>query len=462
MSKRNLFETIEDKEIIIERSINHIWKATKRKILSIAFDNLKRQATTTLNNYDIATTNLDAPPIFIRDASEEESAQEETKKLIKPLNGIQISELGTAEITISPHAREKTPEPISQSILPTQILEPDGLPTLPTHALTLESDSQETTPKPPRTLRKRKAKMQIEKKTFSKYSVPPTPTPTRKRKATIHIEKETSSESSALPTPTPTQTSTKSVGKRKVNTESMSSEVTKRKSFSLPLDINYITQPPSQNWNDVRLWMEEDIKKLQNILLMYKMKNLKSVLDLKVEFVIYSEGYVQYIIAWVEKNKTRGHKISTIFTQPEFIEERKKTPNPVATPMSRAFGRGERVSSRAYEILMRELPEERATSLSDEIIGARRAHKLILTVGWRCLTNFPDITPSFLRNITNEQMENLHIQISELKNEQFTEGYNSTEIHKAPIDPNINRALTGFDYRRYLCGLREQKSSSKK
>ncbi|CAG8653333.1 2847_t:CDS:1 [Acaulospora morrowiae] len=163
MSERNLVETIEDKEIIIEQSINNIWKATKGMILSIAFDNLKRQAITTLNNYDIATTNLDAPsavlintadfneirkillgsnenePIFIRDASEDESAQEETTKLIKPLNGIQISELGTAEITISPHAKEKIPEPISQSILPTQILEPDGSPTLPTHALTSES-----------------------------------------------------------------------------------------------------------------------------------------------------------------------------------------------------------------------------------------------------------------------------------------------------------------------------------
>ncbi|CAG8577561.1 2360_t:CDS:2 [Acaulospora morrowiae] len=88
-------------------------------------------ATITSNNYDISTTNLDAPsivlintenfnkiikallgsnedgPIFISDVSEDESAQEETTELIQPLNGMRISEPGTAEITISSHAKEK-------------------------------------------------------------------------------------------------------------------------------------------------------------------------------------------------------------------------------------------------------------------------------------------------------------------------------------------------------------------
>ncbi|CAG8653316.1 2846_t:CDS:2 [Acaulospora morrowiae] len=266
----------------------------------------------------------------------------------------------------------------------------------------------------------------------------------------MQIEKETSSESSAPPTPTLMQHSAKSLGKRKVtmqieeSTPESSARLTK-------LSAKSAKKKKSKHGKHV---VGTGYKEVENHITDIPNEEFEEGpgLNIKIHNIfwklrkIYRESNVYRLIHFCCKT-------STIFTQPEFIEERKKIPNHVAKPMNRAFRRGERVSSRAYEILMGELPEEeRTTSLSDEIIGARRAHELILTIS----------------ELKNEQFtEDITITIAQqrdiLQNKKLlSKQYNSTEIHIALLDTNINRALTGFDYRRYLCGLKEQNISLKK
>ncbi|CAG8477265.1 3144_t:CDS:2 [Acaulospora morrowiae] len=337
-------------------------------------------ATTTLNNHDIVTTNLDAPSVVLIKTAD-------FNEIRKPLNGIQISEPGIAEIIILSHAKEKTPKSMLQSIQLTRILE-HGSSTL-TSSVTLlpTSQSYETTPKLPITLEKRKDMMQIEEETSLESNASPTPTlmqpsvkSLEKRKATVQNEEETS-ESSAPSTPPPTQLSARSLEKRKAT-----------------MQIKYSSQ------------------------------------------------------------------FNTLFTKPNAKSSKKKKAN-MASMLLEVTERNTGYKEVAKYI----------TDVPNEEFEDGPGFKIRIP-------NTPDITPSYLRNIINEHMENLRNQISELKNEQFTgdititlaqrditqnkkiifEQYNPTEIHKAPLDTNINRALTGFDYRRYLSDLKEYDFSSKK
>ncbi|CAG8750401.1 11039_t:CDS:2, partial [Acaulospora morrowiae] len=94
-------------------------------------------------------------------------------------------------------------------------------------------------------------------------------------------------------------------------------------------------------------------KKLQNIFLMYQMKNLK-VLDLKLEFAIYSGSCVMHFCVWFKLVKVFNEIIA-------WVEKTKQV----------AFLEEENGSAPKLEILMGELPEEEDNILSDKMIGAQ-------------------------------------------------------------------------------------------
>ncbi|CAG8530062.1 5991_t:CDS:10, partial [Racocetra persica] len=57
--------TVENKEEIIKNSVNHIWKATEGKVVTITFNNLLNSVTITLNNSNKTILNLDAPGVVL-------------------------------------------------------------------------------------------------------------------------------------------------------------------------------------------------------------------------------------------------------------------------------------------------------------------------------------------------------------------------------------------------------------
>ncbi|CAG8630076.1 12699_t:CDS:2, partial [Cetraspora pellucida] len=60
-----MIQTVENKEEIIKNSVNHIWKATEGKVVTITFDDPLNLATITLNNGNKIILNLDAPGVVL-------------------------------------------------------------------------------------------------------------------------------------------------------------------------------------------------------------------------------------------------------------------------------------------------------------------------------------------------------------------------------------------------------------
>ncbi|CAG8760339.1 3745_t:CDS:2, partial [Racocetra persica] len=60
-----MIHTIENKEEIIKNSVNHIWKTTEGKVVTITFDDPLNSVTITLNNGNKTILNLDAPGVVL-------------------------------------------------------------------------------------------------------------------------------------------------------------------------------------------------------------------------------------------------------------------------------------------------------------------------------------------------------------------------------------------------------------